>query len=164
MNYKELVHQEARTWIGTKFHHQGRLKYRDDAHPGGVDCIGLVLGIARDLNLKSHKIDKAGNILPLSQFDKADYSREPQGHRLKAVLDEFLLPTNLDKIEIGDIILFTLVKHPQHVGIVSSYAEGTLGIIHALHTSGTVCLHALNDKWLYRATGFYQFRKEAFEG
>ena len=30
----------ARSWIGTRFHHQGRLK-KTQSHKGGVDCLGL---------------------------------------------------------------------------------------------------------------------------
>lgn len=164
MDYKKLVQQEAMNWIGTKFHHQGRLKKRNNAHLGGVDCIGLIVGVARKLNLKSHKFDKDGNFMPLYQFDQIDYAREPQGQKLKAALDEFLLPTTQENLEAGDVVLFTLAKYPQHVGIVGDHPQGGLGIIHALQASKAVCWHALNDKWLGRSTGFYQFRKEAFQG
>ncbi len=162
MDYKQLVHKEAMEWIGTKFHHQGRLKYRNAKHTGGVDCIGLVVGVARELSLKSHKIDKDGNFMPLYKFDQIDYAREPQGQRLKAALDEFLLPTTYENLESGDVVLFTLAKNPQHVGIISDHPQGGLGMIHALQASGSVCWHAFNQKWLERCSGFYQFRKEAF--
>jgi hypothetical protein len=33
---------QARTWIGTPFHHQGRLK------GVGCDCLGLIVGVAED--------------------------------------------------------------------------------------------------------------------
>jgi len=102
--------------------------------------------------------------MPLYQFDQVDYAREPQGQKLKAALDEFLEPICKENLQIGDVILFTLAKYPQHVGIVSSYPQGGLGIIHALQASKVVCCHALNQKWLDRATGFYQFREDAFSG
>jgi len=161
---KKLIVKEAESWIGTRFHHQGRLKKLNKDHTGGVDCIGLVVGVARDLNLKSHKSDKTGKLLPLYKFDQVDYAREPQGQRLKAALDDFLTPIAKEDLEPGDIILFTIVKYPQHVGIVCEHPYGGLCIIHALEVSRFVCSHALDEKWLDRACGFYQFRKEAFEG
>jgi hypothetical protein len=52
-----------------KISHQGQLKYQNDGHRGGVDCIGLIVGIVRDLNLKSHVLDNR-QFIPLCQFDK----------------------------------------------------------------------------------------------
>ncbi len=35
----------ARTWLGTPYHHQGRVK------GAGVDCAGLSVGVAKELGL-----------------------------------------------------------------------------------------------------------------
>ena len=37
---------QARTWIGTPFHHQARLKGK------GCDCLGLIVGVVDELGLK----------------------------------------------------------------------------------------------------------------
>jgi hypothetical protein len=45
---------EAKSWLETQYHHQGRLK-RTQNYLGGVDCIGLVIGICEaeiDVNLR----------------------------------------------------------------------------------------------------------------
>ena len=43
---KEDVVREAKTWLGTPFHHQGRLK------GVGVDCAGVIVCVAKELKLK----------------------------------------------------------------------------------------------------------------
>ncbi len=55
----------ARTWLGTPWRHQGRLK---DA---AVDCGGLILGV--------------GNELRLLDFDTRAYGRIPDGQQLRAL-------------------------------------------------------------------------------
>ncbi len=63
-----LVMEIARSWVGTKFHHQGRRKNV------GVDCIGLIVGVAQELGLNVE--------------DKTDYAREPKDGELKAALEK----------------------------------------------------------------------------
>ena len=58
---------EARSWLDTPYHHQGRLK------GVGVDCIGLIIGVAHALNL--------------SEFDTHDYARIPNANMLESLLD-----------------------------------------------------------------------------
>nr|BDD46834.1 peptidase [bacterium] len=142
---------QARTWLGTKFHHQARVK------GVGCDCIGLVVGVACELELK----DKDGNLL--SNFDERDYAKEPNGKRLQKVLDAYLRPIPLQKIKPGDVLLFRIQHDPQHVGIVSDYPEGKLGLIHCYAGTGKVVEHRLDDKWLRRVVSAYRFKKSAFK-
>lgn len=60
----------ARGWLDTPFHHQGRLK------GVGVDCIGLVVGVARELGV--------------GIYDEAELARQPREGRLRAALNEHL--------------------------------------------------------------------------
>ncbi|MDE3017017.1 MAG: hypothetical protein KGI29_08895 [Pseudomonadota bacterium] len=71
----------ARGWIGTRFHHQGRLR-KTESHRGGVDCLGLLVGIAQELDLR------APDGTRLAVFDKADYPHQPDVKRLYARLAE----------------------------------------------------------------------------
>jgi cell wall-associated NlpC family hydrolase len=48
---------QARTWLGTPFHHQARLKRV------GCDCLGLIIGVVDELDLK----DKHGQ--PLAAYE-----------------------------------------------------------------------------------------------
>ncbi len=42
----EQIAAASRSWIGTAFHHQGRTK-KTTGHKGGVDCLGLLVGVAK---------------------------------------------------------------------------------------------------------------------
>lgn len=105
----------ARGWIGTPFHHLGRLK------GVGVDCAGLVIGVARDLGL----------IAP--DFDIPVYSRRPDGHSMLAWCDQYM--HRVDQMQIGNVIVVIVDKDPQHLGIVTDHRNSGFGIIHAASRS-----------------------------
>ncbi len=143
---KDIVAQ-ARSWIGTSFHHQGRLKAKG-TDKGGCDCIGLVVGVLKELGIS------------LADNDQTDYSMLPDGRRLKAMLDKHLRAIALNKIRPGDILLFTFENNPQHVGIASNYTGGGLGIIHCYAGSKMVVEHHLSDNWLRRTVAAYRFKQK----
>ena len=62
--------QQARTWLGTPFKHQGRVK------GVGVDCLGLLIGVAQELDLRDAQGRK------LAAFDALDYGHVPDEKRL----------------------------------------------------------------------------------
>jgi hypothetical protein len=64
------------------------------------------------------------------------------------------LSTTPENLEAGDLVLFTLAKNPQHVGIIGNHPQGGLGIIRALQSSGCVCWHAFNKIWTIAAPVF----------
>ena len=103
----------ARGWLGTPFHHQARL------NSVGVDCIGLVIGVARELQL----IDP--------DFDVTGYSRYPDGRALMAMAREKMTPVTLDQMQLGDVVVVGFDKLPQHFGIIGDYRHGGFSIIHA---------------------------------
>lgn len=149
---------EARHWIGTPFHHQGRLR------GVGVDCVGLVIGICESLNLHSRALDKKGRKVPFTALDEQGYAPEPQGNLLRTKLDAFLEPIPADSMKPGDIALFVMARHPQHVAIIGDYPGGGLSLIHAYSPRGGVCEHGYNEKWQRRIVSAYRFYKDAFEG
>ena len=110
----------ARRYIGTPFHHQGRV-------PGvGLDCVGVLICVARDLGL----------VTP--DFDVTGYHRQPDGHELMRHLSAHLEPVAQTDMQPGDIVCVAFDKHPQHVGIVGDYRHGGLSIIHAASKHGEV--------------------------
>lgn len=142
------VLREARSWLRTPFHHQGRVK------GVGVDCIGLVVGVIDNLNLSD------GDGGRLSAHDETNYSVVPDGVRLKAMLDQHLQHIMLSELAPGDIALFRFQQQPQHVGFIADRPDGTLGIIHCYSNSEIVVEHRLNEGWLSMLVQAYRFKPE----
>lgn len=148
--------EEARKWIGTPFHHQGRVK------GAGVDCLGLVVGVFNALNLRTRIVDSSGKKLPFSTFDSTNYSRQPDGVTLKRVLDALIDPiADISTIRPGDIALFYIKEHPQHLGIIGN--NNGLSVIHALESSKRVCEHTLSENWCKRIVALYRISPDHWE-
>lgn len=148
MTKQKLIVEEARSWIGTKFHHQGRLK-KNGNDRGGCDCIGLIIGVCANLNISIN--DNA-----LNEVSKNDYSMEPNGLLLKNKLDQYLDRVNLSNISIGDILLFRFNRDPQHLGIISDYTNGGFGLIHCYAQAKGVVEHVLDDNWRNKIVSAYR--------
>lgn len=150
---------EAREWLGTPFHHQGRLKRV------GADCIGMVLGVLHNAGVRSRKSDAAGNPIPLTAFDQTDYAPDPNSQRLKHQLDEHFDEIQVDQIRAGDVLLFKIIHLPQHVAIVCDHPSGEgLSIIHAYSPAQKVVEEALHNSWLTRIIAAYRVPPECFGG
>lgn len=141
--------EAARGWLGTRFHHQGRLKASQE-HQGGCDCLGLLVGVAKELALPA----KQGGLL--ADFDARDYGRLPDGARLKAVLDKVLEPVEPQDMAEGDVLLLRLEETPQHLAIVSRYPYGGWGMIHALAANRRVVEHRMDELWRNRVVAVYR--------
>lgn len=125
---------EARKWIGTPFHHQARLI------GVGVDCIGVVIGVARALNYCCH--------------DVAGYSKNPFRQQLRENLE-----MDVDRIHVledGCILLMCFDADPQHVAIYNAVDDT---IIHALAVQKTCVEHRLDTVWKSRIKALYRFRE-----
>ena len=141
----EKIIEEARTWLGTAFCHQGRTK-------DGCDCLGLIIGIAKKLQLKSR------NGIYLSEFDRLDYQFIPPGDLLSKSLEQQCVPLQYPKP--GAIVLLSFLNNPQHLAIIATQnynSSEELTIIHAYQTLGMVCEHRFDQKWRRRAVAFYSF-------
>lgn len=154
MTNEDIVN-EARSWVGTRFLHQGRLK-KTEALRGGCDCIGLVIGVANALGIES--VGKS-----FSAIDQRNYARNNNGLRLKAALDNYLLPLWHTEdgtlchsyLQPGNIVLMRIAKEPQHVGFLGDYAQGGLSLIHCYIAAGGVVEHAFDEFWQKRVVGVY---------
>lgn len=151
LHLRSRIVKQARTWIGTKYHHQGRLKKSAQGN-GGVDCIGLVIGVADELAI----CDDQGDLL--SKHDITGYSMQPEGEKLVHSMAAHLKIIPQDKMQVGDILLFKFWKEPQHVGILSKYPTGGFGLIHCNSTSGSVVEQPLSDTWRRMITHIYRFK------
>jgi NlpC/P60 family putative phage cell wall peptidase len=132
-NHNNIVAQ-ARTWLGTPFHHQARLKGK------GCDCLGLIVGVVDELGLKDR------NGMKLAAYDEVTYSKEPDGAYLIQKLTGLLEEVPIAEARAGDLALFKVRENPQHLAILSDY-EGGLGMIHSFAPSRRVVEHRLDDEW-----------------
>lgn len=124
MNRTDIV-TAARTWIGTPYMHQAR-------HKGvGVDCIGLVIGVARELQM-----------VPAG-FDVNGYSRVPDRVSLMRHAHLHMTLVSIDTMQEGDVVVVSFDRDPQHFGILATYRPGVLSIIHAASHHGKVVEHRL---------------------
>ena len=136
----KAIVRAARGWVGTRFAHQGRVK-RTAQHKGGVDCLGLLVGVAQELDLRG-----AGGVA-FAAVDERDYSHMPDVARLHEVLSGQLL--RVDTLAPGDVVMLRVDDRPQHLAIVSDQPSG-LGLIHAYAPARAVVEHALDEWWRAR--------------
>lgn len=139
----------ARGWLGTRFHHQGRLK-KNAAHNGGVDCLGLLVGVAHELDLRQ------ADDTPIAALDRTDYGHYPNPNHLREQLDNTLNPIPIPGISPGDILLLRIDTLPQHLAIASDLPLG-LGIIHAYAPARSVVEHLIDESWRQRIAAAYRF-------
>lgn len=134
MKRAEIV-AEARTWIGTPFHHQAVLK------GVGVDCRGLLLGIARAFDIPAQ--------------DVSGYGREPNLTQMAAALRSQMHEIPVALAEAGDVIWMAFDKDPMHLGILTDI--GT--IIHATTSvqPPRVVEHGFRPPWSARARCAFMF-------
>jgi len=126
----------AREYLGTPFHHEGRLKGI------GVDCVGLLICVARDLGL-SHR-------------DVTGYPRQPSGGRLRRELHSQLTLLAIADAEPGDIVLMADTQE-RHVGLLASHPLGMSSLIHADAWRRCVIEHRLDMMWHARIVAAYRF-------
>jgi cell wall-associated NlpC family hydrolase len=133
---------EARRWIDTPFHHQGR-------SPAGVDCAGLAICIAQKLEL-----------IPVD-YNWEAYGREPDGDRLLQEIEAFCTPIALVNFVPGDLLVFRIKTNPRHIAI-ASWIESlkASSMIHAYQNAdgtGAVTENILDEQfWQPRLVAAYQ--------
>ncbi len=136
----EQVYLAAREWVGVPYHHQGRV-------PAGLDCVGLLIVVARELG-----------IIP-AHFDYTRYGRHPNG-QLDAALDAHLVP--LPAPEPGCIVAIAWHRRLHHVAIVGQ-TEQYLTMIHSLERFGVI-EHRLDEKYRRRVVRCYGYTGVSYPG
>lgn len=133
MGIRQQIVDEARTWINTPFHHQGRVK------SVGADCAGVLVGV--------------GKALSLTEFDTTDYAKQPNANAMTKILNEHMIRIPVNEATIGDVLHFCFDREPQHVGIITD-----IGILHAYAQVRKCVEHSLDDVWKSRIRGAYRFK------
>ena len=116
---RAAVVAEARSWIGTPYHHMADLKGI------GVDCAMILVRIFCDLGL-------------VEPFDPRPYTRDWHLHRSEERYLQALLARarRVGAPQPGDIVVFRYGRCFSHGGVVTSAAP--LTIIHAFHPARCV--------------------------
>lgn len=135
---------QARSWLETPFHHQGRTR------GVGCDCGGLVGGVAVALG-----------IVPAdwwqTTFDPifGGYDSQPSHGTLQRVCESFMVRHH-GAPDVGDVLLMRFGAEPQHLAIVADYRHGGLSMVHALAASKKVVEHRLDATWRGRVVRVYR--------
>lgn len=134
----------AKSWIGTKFHFNGRIK-KNDYNNGGVDCIGLILKIGEEVNSTYN----GKNII---NYDYLTYSRYPNKSEMKNFLDKYFIKISEKQVKIGDLMYLNFDNKLEHIAVITD-----VGILHCYVEVGKVVEHTLDDYWIRKIKGYYRF-------
>jgi len=137
----------ARTWLGTPFRHQGRAKGQ------WVDCIGLVIGVAKETNLV------------VKDFDYCGYGQLPVPTAMEKALDENMIRVAPGAERPGDVPWMSdpiYGGQPRHLGILTDcgtiiHAHSRVGNA-ARKAAGRVVEQRMDDNLKRRVRRYYRFR------
>lgn len=134
-NINQDIIDQARTYIGVPFRHQGRSRL------AGIDCVGLVACVGKDLGIINH--------------DYTAYSMLPNPEEMRYHLNIALRKVSIKEMEPGDVLYMRFSENPQHVAI---YTEKNT-IIHSYLKRKQCVEHILDDVWKKRIVEVYRFRR-----
>lgn len=132
---REQIVAAARGWLGTRWHHQGRLK------GVGTDCAGLVIGVGQELGL--------------TEFDMTGYGHRPDSRELEQLCHDHMSPIPVASARPGDVLLIEVDKQPQHMAFKTEI-DGAAGMIHAYAPLRQVVEHRIDDDWGARIVAAFQ--------
>lgn len=118
---------EVRSWIGTPWKHQQRVK------GWGADCGGYILGVLWALDYP-----------PARGYDYKNYSNIPDAATLRSICDTLL--DRVAEYAPGDIGLLRLGGKVQHVGIEGDGFDGA-SLIHSYVTARKVREERIDENW-----------------
>lgn len=144
---KQSICTVARQWLGTPFHCHGRIKNV------GCDCLGLIMGVAHELNLKT----RFGH--PITDLDRSNYHLIHDGAILLQELNYNL--NKCHELDIGQLALLSFDNNPQHMAIIVDYPHaGELAIIHAHMSERKVVEHRLDSRLRGNLIATYDLSRE----
>lgn len=146
MTTRAQILECARSYLGTPFRHQGRLKGI------ALDCIGLPLCIGRELGLK---VPDFALVINGQRINANSYAAYPTDDRVLLGMRKYLIEVPKDRIRPGDIVCM-YVPVPVHAGIITDLLPG-FGLIHAHEPNGKVVEHSLTPEWFGRIAGAFLF-------
>lgn len=134
MPTRDEIVATARGYEGVPFKHAGR-------SPNGVDCAGLLVLVARDLDL--------------DVVDDVHYRRIPDTAKLRRILNAGLRHKPKPERALGDVLLFKdrhRRGHMYHLGIETGY-----GFIHAYAPLRRVVEQPWSDDWRRAIAAVFEY-------
>lgn len=150
MPTREDIVDEARSWIGTPWHHQATVKQI------GCDCLGLIRGVYINVGLLPPI--KEWPSLGISEKYQV-YDRKADNTTMLSAFDQYWIKIAPSEFIIGDVVIFNVRGRPQHAGIVADYRHGGFSFIHSMNNrargSGFVSEHRLTNDLLKAVVAAY---------
>lgn len=127
--------QEARTYIGTPWVHQGRSR-------DGVDCLGLASLVARATRGYT--------------FDVLNYAAQATDETMLQLCRQHMALVPAVAREPGDVVVIRY-GNQRHMAIVGDHPiAGELTLIHASSVHGRVVEHRLDSRWARICIGTFR--------
>lgn len=130
------VINEARSWVGVPFRHQGR-------DYSGIDCVGLPIVVGQSLGLFDQRLDIA------------NYGRLPTGELIER-LREHCRP--LPAVVPGCLVVIAWTKLAAHVAFFTGET-----LIHAYQSVGQVVEHGYRGRWVRMTHSVWGLPEVAYE-
>lgn len=139
----------ARTWVGTPYVHQHRLK------GVGVDCVGLIIGAGQE-----------AGVLDMAEEDWAPfagYGRTPNPNKMTQAIERFLEPMLIKPMPAqlppdGSVLwMGWRANLPMHLGILATAPDGRRTMIHAYDRAGKCVEHGFEAEWPARVISWWRY-------
>ena len=139
---RNQILEEARSYVGTPYHHQGRLK------GVGLDCSGLIVCVAKSLGLFESTI--------------VNYSKRQEyfTNILMVEIKKYMIEIDVDDACPGDVLVFWMnarTKTPAHLaikterGIIQTFDDANKKLNKVVDTT-------LSPSWHRRITNVFKFQ------
>ena len=141
-----IIEKTALSWLGTRFHYYGRIK-RNSLNMGGVDCIGLIIEIGKEIESKY-------NGKNIKYYDYLTYSRYPNVGEMKRFLDKYFIKIDKQQLSVGDLIYFNFHNHLEHIAVYISNNS----IVHCSSSTRKVIQEPFGKYWREKVIGWYRYK------
>lgn len=130
---RQAVIAEARSWMGTPFHHMARVK----GLRGGVDCGQILAAVYETVGQIPHVETDSYSMQHALNSDDEWYIR---------YLERFSTEIPESQVKPGDIVIYKCGKCYSHAGIIVEPWPGN--IIHAVNGAGVIVSHGTHEGFL----------------
>lgn len=142
------VQAKAREFLGTPFKDKHRLKGKK----GGIDCVGLILLVAEELQISYNDTET------MRGADYLNYSLSGINSFVLTECRKRLIEKPVSSLKAGDVMVMRVPDVPCHAGIATDVG-GVLYMIHAYNSGKDpkVVEHILDQAWRRRISGVFSY-------